>query len=137
MHYWGFGFGSLGRTVTFATETLTTKTIRLMLNFFVEGGLGFMSILTALLVAIFFAAWKAPRWVKEIGLFALLFGILGTILGLSQMASSLANITPVEGGHIPMGVVATGFRLTLNTAIYGISIYLVSLIVRVIQKPRL
>jgi hypothetical protein len=38
---------------------------------------------------------------------------------------------------IPMGVLCTGLRLTLNTAIYGIGIYLVSLIVRVLQKPRL
>ena len=38
-------------------------------TFFIEGGIGFMSVLTVLLVAIFFAAWKAPRWVKEIGLY--------------------------------------------------------------------
>ena len=48
-----------------------------MLQFFVQGGLAFMSILTVLLVAIFFAAWKAPRWVKEIGQIALFFGFLG------------------------------------------------------------
>ena len=107
-----------------------------MLNFFIEGGLGFMSVLTVLLVAIFFAAWKAPCWVKEIGLFALLFGVLGTIIGLWQMLSVLGGLSKMSD-PVPMGVICTGLRLTLNTAIYGIGIYLVSLIVRVIQKPRL
>ena len=53
-----------------------------MFAFFVNGGPAYMSVLTVLLVAIFFAAWKAPRWVKEIGLFALAFGFLATIIGL-------------------------------------------------------
>ena len=44
-----------------------------MLRYFIEGGPAFMAVLTVLLVAIFFAAWKAPRWVKEIGNFALAF----------------------------------------------------------------
>ena len=42
-----------------------------MFKMFVDGGPIFMSVLTVLLVALFFAAWKAPRWVKEIGKFAL------------------------------------------------------------------
>jgi heme A synthase len=114
-----------------------------MLTFFYEGGLGFMSVLTVLLVAIFFAAWKAPRWVKEIGLFALLFGFLGTILGLYQVLIALRDIAGTEGAGssigslIPPGVLCGGLKVTLNTAIYGICIYLVSLVVRVIQKPRL
>lgn len=96
-----------------------------------------MSVLTVLLVAIFFAAWKAPRWVKEIGLFALMFGLLGTVLGLWQMASTLSRLAAEGGDAVPMSVIYAGFRLTLHTSIYGICIYLVSLIVRVIQKPRL
>ena len=47
-----------------------------MLRYFIEGGPAFMAVLTVLLVAIFFAAWKAPRWVKEIGNFALAFSAL-------------------------------------------------------------
>ena len=34
-----------------------------------------MAILTAVLALMFFAAWKAPRWVKETGAFALVFGV--------------------------------------------------------------
>ena len=45
-----------------------------MFKLFMQGGAGYMTILTILLVALFFAAWKAPRWIKEIGAFALVFG---------------------------------------------------------------
>ena len=114
-----------------------------MLTFFYEGGLAFMSILTVLLVAIFFAAWKAPRWVKEIGLFALFFGFLGTVLGLYQVLIAMRDIACTEGAAssigslVPPHVLFGGLKVTLNTLIYGIGIYLVSLVVRVIQKPRL
>ena len=103
-----------------------------------------MSILTVLLVAIFFAAWKAPRWVKEIGCFALMFGFLGTILGLYQVLITLRDLAAAEsetiseiGSVVPPAVLCGGLRVTLNTTVYGICIYLVSLIVRIVQKPRL
>ena len=38
---------------------------------FVEGGLGYMIIISVFLILLFLAAWKAPRWVKEIGIGAL------------------------------------------------------------------
>ena len=112
------------------------------LTFFYEGGLWFMSILTVLLVGIFFAAWNAPRWVKEIGLFALLFGILGTVLGLYQVLVAMRDFAAEQGATslgnvLPPRVLLGGLKVTLNTTIYGICIYLVSLVVRVIQKPRL
>ena len=36
-------------------------------DYFVMGGLGGMIIITVLLICLLLAAWKAPRWVKEIG----------------------------------------------------------------------
>lgn len=103
-----------------------------MFAFFVNGGPAFMSVLTVLLVAIFFAAWKAPRWVKEIGAFALAFGFLSLIIGLQQMFDVISS-----GADVPPEVLGAGLKVALIPLIYGIIIYLVSLIVRVIQKPRL
>ncbi len=91
-----------------------------------------MSVLTVLLAAIFFAAWKAPRWVKEIGSFALAFGILEMVISLLQMFDAMSR-----DGSIPQVVIAAGLKVTLIPLIYGIIIYLVSLVVRVLQKPRL
>ena len=112
-------------------------------TFFVEGGIGFMSVLTILLVAIFFAAWKAPRWVKEIGLFALAFGFLGQLLGVYQVLCVLRDVGFEQEGvaaffqKVPLGVIFAGLKVTMNCFIYGVIIYLVSLVVRVIKKPRL
>ena len=91
-----------------------------------------MSVLTVLLVAIFFAAWKAPRWVKEIGAFALAFGFLSLIIALQQMFDVISS-----GADVPLVVLGAGLKVALIPLIYGIIIYLVSLVVRVIQKPRL
>lgn len=104
-----------------------------MFRFFVNGGVGFMSVLTVLLVAIFFAAWKAPRWVKEIGSFALVFGFLGMILSILQLLGGLQT----AGDDLPAAVIYGGLKVTLIPAIYGAVIYLIALVVRVIQKPRL
>ena len=104
-----------------------------MFQLFVNGGVGFMSVLTVLLVAIFFAAWKAPRWVKEIGSFALVFGFLGMILAILQLLGDLQT----AGSDLPSAVIYGGLKVTLIPAIYGAVIYLIALVVRVIQKPRL
>ena len=45
-------------------------------NLFQQGGYFPMSVVTILLIALLLAAWKAPAWVKEIGLIALSFGFL-------------------------------------------------------------
>lgn len=104
-----------------------------MINLFLEGGPWMMSVLTLLLVAIFFAAWKAPAWVKEIGKFALAFGVLSLLLGLSQMFGYLKGVN----GEVEMRIIYAGFKVALIPVMYGIIIYLVSIIVRTIQKPKL
>ena len=104
-----------------------------------------MAVLTVLLVAIFFAAWKAPRWVKEIGNSALVFGFLSFVLGLRQMFSALQQVAldrdpgSISGifDLISPGVLFGAFKVSMIPIIYGIIIYMVSLIVRIIQKPRL
>ncbi|MBQ6184245.1 MAG: hypothetical protein IJK48_00055 [Bacteroidales bacterium] len=114
-----------------------------MFKLFMEGGLIFMSFLTVLLVAVFFAAWKAPRWVKEIGAFALVAGFLSFILGLRRLFSTLQQVAMANDSVsgifdlISPGVFFGGIKVGLIPVIYGIFIYLVSLVVRVIQKPRL
>ena len=37
---------------------------------FVDGGVFSMSLLSLELIALLFAAWKAPAWVKELGVLA-------------------------------------------------------------------
>ena len=103
-----------------------------------------MTILTILLVAIFFAAWKAPRWIKEIGIFALVFGFLTYLIGMSQMFQAFQQVASDLGGGvsglfdlISPNVFFGGMRIGLIPVFYGIIIYLISLIVRIVKKPRL
>ena len=114
-----------------------------MFKLFIEGGVWFMSILTILLVAIFFAAWKAPRWVKEIGSIARAFGFFSILLGLRQMFDAFQEIgSQIEGATgvfdiVSPGVLFGGLKVAMIPVIYGIIIYIVSRIICIIQKPRL
>ena len=115
-----------------------------MFKLFIQGGPVFMTILTVLLVAIFFAAWKAPRWIKEIGSFALVFGFLTLLIGIYQMFVALQQVAMDIGEGvtgvfdlISPGVLFGGLKIALIPVFYGIIIYLISLVIRVIQKPRL
>ena len=99
---------------------------------FVSGGYAFMSIITLLLVGLFFAAWKAPAWIKEIGLFALAFGFFGTILGVMSAGEFIQ-----AQGDVSSNVIWGGIKVALIPTAYGIIVYLVSLILRVIKKPRI
>ena len=115
-----------------------------MFKLFIQGGAGIMTVLTVLLVAIFFAAWKAPRWIKEIGSFALVFGFLTLLIGLYQMFEALQQVaTDIGEGVtgvfdlISPGVLFGGLKIALIPVFYGIIIYLISLVVCLIKKPRL
>ena len=115
-----------------------------MFKLFIQGGAGIMTVLTVLLVAIFFAAWKAPRWIREIGSFALVFGFLTLLVGLYQMFEALQQVaTDIGEGVtgvfdlISPGVLFGGLKIALIPVFYGIIIYLISLVVSVIKKPRL
>ena len=99
---------------------------------FVEGGLGFMIIISLFLIALFVAAWKAPRWVKEIGLGALVVAIFGTMLGLLQICEAVQMI-----GDVSQPVMAGGLKVAMIPAFYGLIVYFISLNIRVIQKPRI
>ena len=45
-----------------------------------------IGVITLLLIALFFVAWKAPAWVKETGLAALATGWLWTVCEFMAMA---------------------------------------------------
>lgn len=102
-------------------------------DLFSQGGPFWMSLLTILLVALLFAAWKAPRWVKEIGLAAPVVAILSVLFGLYNTFDTLGQ----TAGAISPGVLFGGLQCCTIPIIYGLLIYLVSLIIRIIHKPRI
>jgi hypothetical protein len=103
-----------------------------MFKLFVDGGAFGMSILTLELIALLFAAWKAPAWVKGIGLMALVTGILWTLVGFSEM-----TIVVQKAGDITPSMVLAGFKVAIIPLYYCLFIYFASLVIRIVQKPRL
>lgn len=112
-------------------ETIERASVSLP-QLFVEGGLGWMIGISIFLIALFIAAWKAPRWVKEIGIGALVFAIYGTLMGILQILDALQLF-----GDISPAVLCGGLKVTLIPTFYGLIVYFISLIIRVIQKPRI
>lgn len=103
-----------------------------LFTLFISGGPVGMITITLLFIGLFFAAWKAPRWVKELGIGALVVGIFWTLLGFLQMADFIQDHLDVSPSIIWGGV-----KVNFITVLYGLIVYSVSLILRVIHKPRI
>ena len=69
-----------------------------MSQLFYDGGIFAMTVITVLFVALLIAAWKAPRWVREIGHLALAFAGIMTLVPLHNAASAVmqaGDISPM------------------------------------------
>lgn len=103
-----------------------------MFELFLQGGTWGMLILTVELICMLFAAWKAPAWVKEIGQLALLSGIFYQLLGMFHAFGVIQM-----AGDITPSLLAGGLRMSFISVMYGMLIYAASLVIRMLQKPRI
>lgn len=101
-------------------------------RFFVEGGMTGMILISLMLIALFLAAWKAPRWVREIGIGALVLSVYLTLMGLFQ----IFGVTEMFG-DISFAVISGGLKVAMIPLFYGLIVYFISLIIRVVQTPRI
>jgi hypothetical protein len=104
-----------------------------LFTLFVSGGPVGMIIITLLFIGLFFAAWKAPAWVKEIGIAALVVGVFWTLMGYMQAAEFIQEYAD----DISPNVLAGGIKVGLVPVLYGLIVYFVSLILRLIHKPKI
>ena len=93
---------------------LNLKNPCVMFDLFIAGGPGAMSLLSVELVCLFFAAWKAPAWV---------FQAAGVVAEVGEWPS--------------VGLLLNGFKVSLIPVMYGMMIYALSLVIRLVQKPRI
>jgi hypothetical protein len=111
-----------------------------MKELFYMGGYLFMSILTAILIIM--VAWAVfhflpvllkkefnltqtrmrIRHIKTIGLFGMVTGILGQLIGFYQAFAAIE-----KAGDISMSLMMGGFKISMITTLYGIFIFLLSL----------
>jgi len=112
----------------------------IMKEWFISGGSLFMSILTILLVivvavSVYFVvsitSGKAKektnfrhqlKYVKSIGLFTMITGILGQLIGLMDAFSAIQ-----QAGDISQSIIAGGLKISMITTLTGIIIYLISI----------
>lgn len=99
-----------------------------MLDYFYMGGPLFMGMLTLILIALVVAA-VLKKDVKEIGLLALALGILGQLIGLMGAFEGIEAM-----GGVSQSILVGGLKVSSITSIYGLLIYIVSLIVQVVQR---
>ncbi len=102
-----------------------------MFRLFAVGGPIYMAILTILLVALLLSAWKVPKCIKEIGLLALVLGILFQLIDIYAVCHALAQTR----NDVDITVLAGGLKVSLIAPIYGMAIYALSLILKVAYKP--
>lgn len=101
-----------------------------MPNLFQLGGVVPMSVVTFLLAALFIAAWKAPGYVKEIGLFTLALGFLWIAIGLIRHADLMQEDDIITSPNVVWG----GVKCWLIPFAYSIIVYIISLIICSIRK---
>ena len=100
---------------------------------FFLGGAFQMILLTFLLATVFFAAWKAPRWVDDIGSISLGFSVLFSAFNFARGAKTVLECN----GEIHPAVIWGGIRCTAILLAYGLIIFIISRFVYMIQEPRL
>ena len=99
-----------------------------MLDYFYMGGPLFMGMLTLIFIALIVAA-VLKKGVKEIGLLALAMGFLGQLIGLMGAFEGIEAT-----GGVSQSMLAGGLKVSSITSIYGLLIYIISLIVQVVQR---
>jgi hypothetical protein len=95
-----------------------------------SGGILFMSILSFMLLSTLtsFILFKNKNIVLFLGFISLLLGRLGTFLGVTGAFDAIE-----AAGDIAPSLVMGGIKVSLTTTIYGLIIFIISLILKVIS----
>ncbi len=113
-----------------------------MTNLFYEGGPLFMGILTLILLVVLVMGItntivifknnsgqndrinQRLSQIKSVGLFGLVFGILGQLIGLY---SAFVQIQAM--GNVSPAILAGGIKVSMITTIYGVTIFLIAYLI--------
>ncbi len=112
-----------------------------MFELFYMGGPLFMGILTLIFMAMIVVAVvngipilraevdldnsaRKIGYVKSLGLFAAIIGILGQLIGLFMAFNAIES-----AGDVSPSLVAGGFKVSMITTLYGLFIYAISLFI--------
>ena len=102
-----------------------------MIDMFLQGGVLTMSILTLLLVAVVITSSKKSELTKSLGLLACIVGLLSAILGLYSAFNVIEQV-----GNVAPAILAGGVKVAFTNLIYGLIIYMISIVLDIIGKWR-
>jgi len=102
-----------------------------MIDLFLNGGLVTMSFLTLLFIMVVIAANNRKHLVISLGLLAFVVGLLSSFLGIYS-----AIIVIEQMGNASPAIVAGGIKTALTTFIYGIFVFVVSVILDIVNKNK-
>ena len=118
-----------------------------MFKYFIEGGPLFMGLLSIMFLTILVIAVMAGKsaidnesndteklkrklgYIKSLGLFAFVLGMLGQFLGLFQAFSIIGS-----GMEISPAIMAQGVKVSMVTSIYGMIIFLIAYLLWFVVK---
>lgn len=118
-----------------------------MKDLFFMGGALFMSVLSILLlIMVVWMIYHLSKYLiskssskeialrkmeqgRSIGLFAMIFGIMGQLIGLYGAFSSLA-----EASDVSPAIIYAGLKVSMITTLYGLIIYLIAIILWFVSR---
>ena len=100
-----------------------------MIDLFLQGGVLTMSLLTFLLICVVIAFSKKQKILKALGLLAFIVGLLSAVLGLYSVFSVIEQV-----GNASPSIIAGGIKVAFTSLIYGLTIFVISLVLDVIVK---
>lgn len=119
------------------THTLYEAPPESLYDLYREGGYLWMTLITLCLVAALLSTWKAPRWIKEFGLLALVLGIISLFSGIYDIAKLIGSEGIEIGRELPSSILFSGLRVGLIAPMWGLIVYGITLILRIALKPRI
>ncbi len=112
-----------------------------MINLFVMGGPLFMGILSLILIGVIISVVRYLNaeektkdkldLIKAFGLLAMVMGVLGQLIGLFDALKAIE-----QAGQIAPGILAAGVKVSTISTLYGLIIYVISLIIWIALKHR-
>jgi biopolymer transport protein ExbB/TolQ len=102
-----------------------------MIDLFLNGGLVTMSFLTLLFILVVIASNKRKNLVRSLGLLAFVVGLLSSFLGIYSAITIIEQM-----GNTSPAIVAGGIKTAFITFIYGIFVFVVSIVLDIVNKNK-
>ena len=121
-------------------DTIATQTMQqtpywadyTVADYFLNGGIGPMCVITLFLIGVLVSAWKAPAWVRDFGFSAVIASLCWVVFDLCQMFQAMEWY-----GAYSANILGGGLWRMLTPLVYAMLIYLLSILISTFQKPRI